>query len=103
MQPKEKLQMSSPALTAIAVRCGSCNSSVPEADLSTCPTCDAKFCGDCSQCDCDRIREVFEDLNGVANRTGTHSELLAHLRVTLVGLRKMETAGLSSATSPMLA
>jgi hypothetical protein len=53
--------------------CGSCNKSVPELDLSTCGVCDAKFCGSCSQCDCDRIKEVFEDLTAVANRSAMHA------------------------------
>jgi hypothetical protein len=74
----------------VAVRCGSCNSSVPEADLSTCAVCDSGFCGACSQCTCDHIKEIFEDLTAVVNRTGAHGQLLAHLRVSLAGLRKAE-------------
>jgi hypothetical protein len=77
---------------AIAVSCGSCTKPVLEADLSMCPVCDATFCGACSECDCDRIAEVVQDLTTIAGRTGTHGELLSHLRVTLAGLRKLEVA-----------
>ena len=82
--------MNNPAQAKAA--CGSCSKQVHESDLSSCPVCDATFCGACSQYTCDRIKEVFEDLTAVVNRTGTHGELLAHLRVSLAGLRKLEVA-----------
>jgi hypothetical protein len=71
------------------VKCGSCGENT-KGRFCTCPTCDSVCCTKCTQCDCDRIRETMEDLNAVVNRTNGHAALLASLRVTLAGLRKIE-------------
>ena len=63
-------------LTQQIVKCDSCGERRPEADLSECTTCAAKFCGSCSQCDCDRLAEMTQDLLALANSTGQHRELL---------------------------
>jgi len=72
--------------------CGSCGQGVSEGDLSECTTCAAKFCGQCSLCDCDRIRELMEDLTALANATGRHRDLLAALRVVYKGLKPVAVA-----------
>jgi hypothetical protein len=74
-------------LTEQLVKCGSCLEKRPEGDLSECTVCDAKFCGACSQCDCDRIGQLTQELTALANNTGQHRELLASLRVVYNGLK----------------
>jgi hypothetical protein len=45
----------------VQVSCPVCHRATTEADLSACMDCDAKYCGQCHECDCDRLTADLAD------------------------------------------
>lgn len=71
------------------LKCYECKTPRPTDELSECGTCGARICPSptCYRCYCDDIQDAVRDLTTAANFTGQHKELLASLRVILVGLQ----------------
>jgi len=68
------------------MKCHECKKPHHTDELSECATCAARSCPSCHRCLCDDIKDTVRDLTLVADYTGQHKELLASLRVILVGL-----------------